>query len=498
MNLVIRDAFWQIFGRVISALAWFLVIKMITPYLWPLRYGDYSTVLKYFAIWSALADFGIYVVALNRLWKVKEEWKDKEIESDLYSKYVWARMFMVVVVYISAFLLAFLIPAYTSNPYILYWLVFGMLFSATFMSAGILQIPLQLYWKMKDVTIALVLARIVQVVLLVLWIYVFFSDVSFLHATSNSILAFLFILFSVLISWLTQLIYVWRRWRTFIKLKWNFDWQFTKDLLKSNLQYWFSYYLSSFHTLIVLIMLSFFFPTTHWYVFVGIWALALALIEILLIVPSALGNSMIHKIASRSVDEKRKSFWNFMLFVFWIWIAMLLNFILFSKDLIYIIWGTKYLTDIHLWSDFVLPFLAVVLLLSFLKQVFNYLFVSLQKQNYLLNINLFGVVIWTAVWLYLIPKYDIIWWVGTQLLLEVLFLWWACFVAFRKNIFPYLDLKQFSLYLVFFWVFLYGSLYLWIWWSLDFGLFVLQCLILNAIFVWVSWKWIRKTIRRLG
>jgi O-antigen/teichoic acid export membrane protein len=57
MSLVFRDAFWQISGRIISALAGFLVVKIITPYLGPLRYGDYSTIMKYFAIWSALADF---------------------------------------------------------------------------------------------------------------------------------------------------------------------------------------------------------------------------------------------------------------------------------------------------------------------------------------------------------------------------------------------------------------------------------------------------------
>jgi len=40
---------------------------MMSPYLGPLRYGDYSTILKYFAIWSALADFGLYVIAVRKL-----------------------------------------------------------------------------------------------------------------------------------------------------------------------------------------------------------------------------------------------------------------------------------------------------------------------------------------------------------------------------------------------------------------------------------------------
>jgi O-antigen/teichoic acid export membrane protein len=64
---VVKDAVWQIVGRVVSAVGGFLVLKLITPYLWPLRFGDYSTILKYFAIWSALADFGMYVIALKKL-----------------------------------------------------------------------------------------------------------------------------------------------------------------------------------------------------------------------------------------------------------------------------------------------------------------------------------------------------------------------------------------------------------------------------------------------
>ena len=71
-KLVVKDAAWQLAGRVISALALFLVIKIISPYLGPLRYGDYSTILKYFAIWSALADFGLYVIAVKRLGSLKE------------------------------------------------------------------------------------------------------------------------------------------------------------------------------------------------------------------------------------------------------------------------------------------------------------------------------------------------------------------------------------------------------------------------------------------
>ncbi len=71
-RLVIRDAFRQLLGRVLSALAGFVVIKIMSPYLGPLRFGDYSTIMKYFAIRSALADFGLYVIAVRTLGRLKE------------------------------------------------------------------------------------------------------------------------------------------------------------------------------------------------------------------------------------------------------------------------------------------------------------------------------------------------------------------------------------------------------------------------------------------
>jgi len=62
---------------------------------------------------------------------------------------------------------------------------------------------------------------------------------------------------------------------------------------------------------------------------------------------------------------------------------------LFKTQIIYFIAGEKYLTSTKMiGSDFLLPFLAVVLFLSFIKQVFNYVLVSFDKQNKLLIVNL--------------------------------------------------------------------------------------------------------------
>ena len=150
MSRVVKDAFWQILWRIASAIGWFLVIKMMTPYLGPIRFGDYSTILKYFAIWSALADFGVYVIALRELWQMRKlqetNHEDNNNLSIYYSKFVTSRAFMIFVIYTIALAVAYCIPSYTANPYLIWWLPLGMFFSASFMSAGILQLPLQLFW----------------------------------------------------------------------------------------------------------------------------------------------------------------------------------------------------------------------------------------------------------------------------------------------------------------------------------------------------------------
>ncbi|MBP6910322.1 hypothetical protein KBC03_01880 [Patescibacteria group bacterium] len=155
--------------------------------------------MKYFAIRSAFADFGLYVIALKKLGSLKDKMKlnlDKhemppegpaktEMES-YYGKFVMSRYVTITIVYAVALIIAYLIPAYTNNPYLIRGLPLGMLFSASFMAAGILQLPLQLFRGMKHVSIGLSLARIMQIIVLVgiVWLY---KNPDFSVASNHSI-----------------------------------------------------------------------------------------------------------------------------------------------------------------------------------------------------------------------------------------------------------------------------------------------------------------------
>ncbi len=474
MNLIIKDALWQIIGRVASALGWFLVIKLITPYLGPLRFGDYSTILKFFAIWSAFADFGIYVIALKQLGKIKSHNKQshefdlpiaqelstpEEIWSDLwtqrdsvaqsktelpspelvatYGKFVSTRFFMIGVIYTIALIVAYLIPAYSSNPYLIRGLPLWMLFSASFMSAGILQLPLQLYRQMKQLTVGLILARVAQLLVVVVPVFLLFTNVDFVGSSSHAVDAFMWILASVVMSGTVQALYVWRAWNRYLPLKRVRDRSFTKKILGANRQYGVAYYLSSFHTLVVVILISIFYPTSQGYTEVWIWALALGLIEILLIIPSALGNSLIHDVAGATHEQMMKKFGSLLTLILWIGGLITIIFIVFAPHIISFVGGEKFLSTGNIWwSDTILPFLWIILSLSFVKQIFNYIFVSNDLQNNLLKINLIGVIIGVGIGVPLIMKHALIWGLITQGILETMFVIGALLIAFRHRALP--------------------------------------------------------------
>lgn len=506
-TLVIKDAAWQLFGRIISALFGFVITKIISSYLWPLRYGDYGTIFRFFAWWTALVDFGVYVIAVKRLWAIKEEqWWDAPELKENYHKFVGTRMFMIIVIYTIAIVTAYLIPAYTSNPFIVRWLPLAMLYSASNMFVGIQQLPLQLFWKMNRLSRSLIIARLSQLAVLLPTVYLIFKNVSFENDVVNTttILAFCCVIFSVVASSIWQNVDVHLKSRDLLPFKIDIDLNFIKNIFKENRRYWFSYFFSSFHTLIVLMFLGWFFPTSSWYEYVWYWALALSLLEILLIIPSSLGNSLLHKIPTYSNLDKRKSMWNLLTLVGFIGWVIAINFWVFNRDVILFvsskdfIWSRDSLAT--WWSNQILPFLGIVLFFSFIKQIFNYLFVSLEQQNVLFKINLTWVVVWVLVALFVIPRRNLLGWIIVQVLIETIFMVWAMMVAGKLKVFPKFQKKS---VLQLLWIlaimFIIGFfINRWLWNNeIKRWIFLIIAGIYNLIILWISLKPIKSVAKGL-
>ena len=506
-TLVIKDAAWQLFGRIISALFGFIITKIISSYLWPLRYGDYGTIFRFFAWWTALVDFWLYVIAVKRLWAIKEEkWDNSPELKENYHKFVWTRMFMIIIIYTLAIVTAYLIPAYTSNPFIIRWLPLAMLYSASNMFVGIQQLPLQLFRKMNRLSRSLIVARLSQLAVLIPTVYLIFKDVKFESdtVTTTAIIAFCCVIFSVVVSALWQNVDMHLRSRNLLPFKIDMELKFIKNIFKENRKYGFSYFFSSFHTLIVLMFLGWFFPTSSWYEYVWYWALSLSLLEILLIIPSSLGNSLLHKIPTYSNINKRKSMWNLLSLVAWIGWLIAIDFRVFNRDIILFVSSKDFLWSrdslATWWSNQILPFLWIVLFFSFIKQIFNYLFVSLEKQNVLFKINLTWVLVWVLVALFVIPKWNLLWWIIVQVLIETIFMVGAMIVAWKMQVFPKfqkkagLQLLGILLIMLIGWFFINGRLDNH---EISWRLFILIAWIYNLIIVWISLKPIKAVAKGL-
>ena len=125
-----------------------------------------------------------------------------------------------------------------------------MCYSASNMYAGIQQLPLQIFRKMKRLTRSLIIARLSQLVVLLPVVYYFFSEVDFTTdqtPTVAMVAAFALVIFSVVASSLGQNVEMHFRTKDLLPLKIRFDFSFIKNLLKNNRKYGFSYFFSSFH-----------------------------------------------------------------------------------------------------------------------------------------------------------------------------------------------------------------------------------------------------------
>ena len=511
-NQIVKDAFRQILWRVISALGGFITIKLITPFLGPLRYGDYNTVLKYFAIRSALADLGLYTIALRELGKMKSqlienitgnkqkklgiEQKEEVLHSieldpestaklsNYYSKFMGSRLINLVIVYVLALWVAYLIPSYSSNPFIVWGLPLGMIFSATFVLGYFFQLPHQLFWSMQHTSISLIIARVGQIALLAIILYVF-PHTEITASTPQNILIFCLILATVIASGLFQIARQWWTGRRYLHLKLDLDRGFFKKHITDNWKYGIGYFMSSFHTLAVGLLLSWFYPTTAGYYFVWVWWLSMTLVEILLIVPSSLGNSALHKISHKTDVEKRTSIGSLMSLIWIVWGLVALNFYRFSDIIITFVSGTKYLSSTlwWIWSDIILWFLGIVLLLTFTKQVFNYMFIATDHQNKLFSVNTRWVIFWIGFASRAVYHFGLVGGIAGQLFVEALYVIGAIWIAYRNKVMPIINKK--IIWLTIAWVagwclLAYGLHYYQVFWTNQF---------INLTIIWV-YNWI--------
>jgi hypothetical protein len=168
-----------------------------------------------------------------------------------------------------------------------------MVFSALFLVAGIIQLPLQLFWQMHHVTIALVVARVAQFGVLGA-LYIYMMQVGGWGHVSVSV--FLVGIGSLIVCGLAQTMYTYIYANRIIPLRYVDRKPQFISYISSNRQYGVAYFFSSFHLLFGSLCISIVYPTIAGFTYTGTRGLAMQLMQILLVIPASFANSLLHKV----------------------------------------------------------------------------------------------------------------------------------------------------------------------------------------------------------
>lgn len=106
-KLVFNNTIVQVAGRAFSMFVGLVVVTALTRHLGVAGYGQYTTIFAYVGLAALLTDSGLFYVLLRRI--STSDTDQIKIASDIFT----LRLALGIILYVTAFLLAFLIPAYS-------------------------------------------------------------------------------------------------------------------------------------------------------------------------------------------------------------------------------------------------------------------------------------------------------------------------------------------------------------------------------------------------
>lgn len=196
-------------AKILSTILALVGIGFITRYLGKEGFGDYATILAFFAFFNAIADLGLYSVATREI--SRENANEKEIMSNVFS----LRVFTALLIFILSPVIAFLLP-YSENVKSGIILAAGaFVFSSSYMVLnGIFQKNL----SMDKVAASELFGKIIQV--------------SFIALAVTLEWSFLAIVFAFVLSMMVNFILVFWLSRKYLEFKLTINFPYWKKFLK--------------------------------------------------------------------------------------------------------------------------------------------------------------------------------------------------------------------------------------------------------------------------
>jgi len=371
---ILSNTLAQILGKAGVALFGLMVVKIATTYLSVEGYGEYVLVYDFLSFFGIAADLGLYTIAVRDM--AENEDRMPQIIGNILS----LRTILMTLMMAVSIAAAFLIPAYANTR-----IPLGVIF-ATFtvwgtLLNGTITSVLQVKLKMHLASIATVFGKAVSVGCMAYIIFIGFPE--------DNIMGFYWLIVAGNIGTLAMLLPTIYWAKKITKIEYKFDWNLWKDIMKRSLPYGIALILSTVYFRMNSILISLFRGQAE----VGIYAVAMRMLEQLIVIPLYFMNSVL-PILTKALKEKSDKYKKIISYSFDFLVSlsfpMVVGGVLLAYPIIFIVSTPDYLSRISdgfYGSDIAFQILIVALLFQFLNMLSNFILVALNKQAKLLYIN---------------------------------------------------------------------------------------------------------------
>ncbi len=455
----------QILSKVFTAIISIFLIKALTTYLSVDEYGLYNKIYSYLGIFAFLADLGLYTIT------VREIRAGKEKTSKILGNVMTLRMILGIGIIFLSLFIAYFLPWYNSQVALVSVFIVAIFTLFWLMNSSILAL-MQANMKIEFSLISAVLGKILNLWLILAWVYLLFPLIKW-----DFEFAFSFIMFAGL-AWIilnTYLNYLYAK--KIEDIRFRFDWDYIKHIFKISLPYGLALFLSVVYFKIDIVLISLIEPAIKADTSIALYSVPMRIIEVLMVLSGFFLNSVLPMMSKAFAEKHLENIWKILsnsyktLLAFGFSIVALGS--VFKDDIIRLVATPDYInhTKYFYTSSDVFTITLFILLFYFISQLFIYTLIASENQKRLLYINMF-VAAFNIIWnIILIPKYSFIGsayiTVASQILLLImLFFYSRDIYKFRFPVVYTLRVILVSLFIFMFWRFLIDFKDLWVIWNI--------------------------------
>lgn len=424
---VLSNTLWQMFGRFTMAILAVASVKIATNYLSLEGYGEYAVIYEFLAFFSIAADMGLFTIA------VKEMSEDESRVEKIIGNILSLRTILVVVMMAAASVAVFLIPKYegTRIPFGVAIASFSVLFT---LLNGTISSVLQAKLKMHISSLSQIIGKAVMILYMLYVVFIAFPTAPVPGAeTAASDLGFYHLVIAGVVGNLVMVLITNHYVRRITPLNYKFDWDLWKKVLIKAVPYGTALILSTMYFRIDSILISLIKDQSE----VGVYAVALRVLEAFQIVPLYFMNSVLPVLtkAMKESAEKARAIIRYSFdFLTALSIPLLVGAYVLAYPIIFIVSSPEFLSKLDtgfFGSDIALKYLMFALVFQFLGTLFAFILLSLDKQSKLLYINLGCVIFKIVADLATIPAFGFRGAAVTSIIAEFLVMAAGAFTAYK-------------------------------------------------------------------